>query len=391
MPEGAPTDEIEDLLERLRDSSWSRKADALRATTAKLASGTLGREAEQLLGTSIIEASTDPKWEVRKGVALAVAELRYLSGEIAQQTLDGLSNDSNHWVSQAAARAIVRRRSRAHRANEWALTEDTQNPTLQYIAGRIRKIGLRSMTPASIHNLAMEVGEQFYRELAADTAHEIRTLLTPFEGYFTELGRHLDASGTADEKTEYYLAATQARLQQIQMLVDNLHIYSSSAEADFVPVELDIVVRDAISIGSEPVLQDENPVSIKSHVELPNGLIIDGLQERLTRAVANLVSNACQAMPEGGTLTVKGKLAGSGLVELTISDTGHGMTTDMIDQAMERFHTTRRNEGGTGLGLPIAQRIIEHDHGGELSIYSEPNEGSQVIITLPVQHKSEEV
>lgn len=389
MPGGVSAQDIQGLLEGLQHPSWTRKADALRTATARLASGAFDREDEVRLGPPILQAAKDQKWEVRKAAALALAEFRHLPSDAAHQTLNELACDSNRWVSQAAARAIHRVRSRSHRAKEWALTEDTQDPTLQYIFTRIREIGLRSMTPAQIYDLAMEIAEQSYRESAADTAHEIRTLLTPLEGYMAELGRHLAACGAVDATAEHYLTTAFARLQQIQLLVENLQIYSSPANADFAPVDLASLVREAVAIGSEQVLQDAKPPAVKQDIDTPEGLIIDALRERLIRAITNLVANAYQAMSEGGTLTVRAKLVGTDFVELTVSDTGQGMSAEMIEQARERFRTTRRDEGGTGLGLPIAERIIEHDHRGEMSIDSAPGQGTRVIVTLPVRRELE--
>lgn len=389
MPSGVPADGIDDVLDGLGDPSWSRKAEALRTATARLATGDLNAAQEARLAPPIIEASRDPKWEVRKAVALALAECRHFESTLVQRVLDELARDSNRWVSQAADRGSRRVRSREQRGREWALTENTQDPTLQHIAARIREIGLRSMTPARIYDLAMEIGEQSYRELAADTAHEIRTLLTPFEGWLAELRRHLAARGLSDDTSERYLEAALARLEQIQLLTENLRVYSSPSEDDFGPVEVAAVVRDAVVIGSECVGEATTSPTIERIVDVPAGLIIDGLRERLMRAIANLVANACQAMPDGGTLTVRARLAGGGRIELTVADIGRGMSAEMIDEARVRFRTTRRDEGGTGLGLPIAERIVVHDHRGDLSIDSAIGKGTTVTITLPVRRRSD--
>lgn len=390
MPGGASADEIEGILEGLGDPTWSRKADALRTATARLAGGDLDAAAEARLARAIIEATKDPKWEVRKAAALALAECRHFDSTSVQRVLQELAGDSNRWVSQAADRATRRVRSREQRAREWTLTGDTQDPTLQHLATRIREIGLRSMTPARIYDLAMEIGEQSYRELAADTAHEIRTLLTPFEGYLAELRRHLAARGAADDTSERYLGAALARLQQIQLLTDNLRVYSAPSEADFGPVDIAAVVRDAVTIGSERVGEESKSLTIARVIDVPAGLILDALRDRLMRAIANLVANACQAMPDGGTLTVRARLVGSDRVELTVTDTGRGMSAEMIEQARVRFRTTRRDEGGTGLGLPIAERIVVHDHRGELSIDSAVGKGTTVTVVLPLRRESDE-
>jgi signal transduction histidine kinase len=371
-------DDVDALLEGLADASWTRKAEALRSAVALLAGGRLDREAEARLAPALVAATRDPKWEVRKGAALALTELRD-RGDAVQRALDELAGDSNRWVSQAAARAVRPLRSRAR---GWALTEDTTDPILAHIVAQIREIGLRSLTPARIYELAMQIAEHSYRELAADTAHEIRTLLTPLEGYLAELGRHLEARSVADATSERYLAIALERLQQLELLVDDLHVYSSPGEPDFAPVDLAAVVRDAVALGSERARAGDRIAG--EAIDVPPGLIVDAVPQRLVRAIANLVANAWQAMPDGGTLSVRARRAGGDRIELVVADTGHGMSAEALAHARERFRSTRRDEGGTGLGLPIAERIVVHDHGGELSIASTPGEGTTVTLLLPV-------
>ena len=140
----------------------------------------------------IVAAARDPKWEVQKAAAVALSELRHADDGLVQSTLEGLARDQQtHYVKEAAERALKRIRSRTQRQKEWKLTEDTRDPTLQHIMTRIREIGLRSMTPARIYDLAMEVSEQSYREVAADTAHEMRNIIAPFEGYLVDLREQL--------------------------------------------------------------------------------------------------------------------------------------------------------------------------------------------------------
>jgi signal transduction histidine kinase len=115
-------------------------------------------------------------------------------------------------------------------------------------------------------------------------------------------------------------------------------------------------------------------------------VVIEAVEERLVRALANLVANAYQAMSAGGALHVRGRAIGGASVEVSVSDTGRGMTAEQVEDAMERFRSTRKDEGGTGLGLPIAERIIVEDHGGELTVESTPGEGTRVIVVLPLRH-----
>jgi len=94
-------------------------------------------------------------------------------------------------------------------------------------------------------------------------------------------------------------------------------------------------------------------------------------------------------MPAGGTLSIAARPVDRS-VELAVRDTGCGMSPEVVEQARLRFRTTRRDQGGTGLGLPIAERIVVGDHGGELLIDSLVGNGTTVTIRLPARQRSSE-
>lgn len=378
---------VEALLDGLEERPWAQKAEALREVTAHLSGGKIDEDRERRLAEGIIAAAADDKWEVRKAAALALGELRYVEG--LDGPLDALSQDSNRWVRQAAERAAKRLRSRAKEAAEWPLSAETQDPTLHHIAERIRQVGLRSLTPARIYDLAVEVGERFYTELAADTSHEMRTLVTPVEGYLIQLQRHLVVGEQIDGRAQRYVALALERLEQIKTLVDDLHTYAAPAPAQFAIVDLAGIARDAIALASEATRQGDGTFAIVHQVNVAEGLTVEAVRDRLVRAVANLIANAYQAMDHGGTLALRAKQTAARVVELMIEDTGRGMTAEQAEDAMARFATTRRDQGGTGLGLPIARRIVEHDHHGELAIESTPGQGTRVIVMLPIRQEQD--
>jgi len=106
---------------------------------------------------------------------------------------------------------------------------------------------------------------------------------------------------------------------------------------------------------------------------------------QMRQALWNLCLNAVEAMPQGGELSVGVRTvtpeSGWPLVEITVEDTGVGITAAELTQVFEPFYTTKPQ--GTGLGLAIAHRIVE-DHGGEMRVQSEPYRGSRFTISLPV-------
>lgn len=383
--------EIDELLAALREPAWDKKTEALRTITAKLAAGDISDQYERVMIPLIVAATRDLKWEVQKAAAVALSELRHADIGLVQSTLEGLARDhQTHYVKEAADRALKRIRSRTQRQKEWKLAEDTRDPTLQHIMTRIREIGLRSMTPARIYDLAMEVSEQAYREVAADTAHEIRNIIAPFEGYLVDLRQQLWDDDGEREDGRALVALALSRLEHVTRLVDDLGVYSAPTAADFSPTNLGSVVREAIAVGADRGEQTGGMEGlVRQVIELPHEIVIDALPGRLLRAITNLVANAYQAMEAGGTLTIRALVMNGDRVQLTIEDTGTGMTPEAVEHARVRFRSTRRAQGGTGLGLPIAIRIIANDHRGELEIDSTPGDGTKITITLPMRQASE--
>lgn len=383
--------EIDWLLTALRDPAWDKKTEALRTITAKLASGEISEQHESAVVPLIVAAARDPKWEVQKAAAIALSELRHADGGLVQSTLEGLARDQQtHYVKEAAERALKRIRSRAQRQKEWKLTEDTRDPTLQHIMTRIREIGLRSMTPARIYNLAMEISEQSYREVAADTAHEMRNIIAPFEGYLVDLREQLSDDVVDRGQERELVALALSRLEHITRLIDDLGVYSAPTAADFSPTNLERLVREAVAVGAD---RGEQAIAleglVRQVIDVPHLIVVDALADRLLRAITNLIANAYQAMEAGGTLTIHAIVMNGDRVRLTIEDTGTGMPPEAVEHARLRFRSTRRAQGGTGLGLPIAVRIIADDHRGEMEIDSTPGIGTKITVMLPMRQAPE--
>lgn len=106
---------------------------------------------------------------------------------------------------------------------------------------------------------------------------------------------------------------------------------------------------------------------------------VDLDRDQFEQALLNLLLNAEQAMPDGGTLTLIGRVDGP-WVGLDVIDTGCGMTADVLANLFQPFHTTKKT--GTGLGLPTARKVIVA-HGGTLDVQSEPGRGTKFTIRLP--------
>jgi signal transduction histidine kinase len=141
------------------------------------------------------------------------------------------------------------------------------------------------------------------------------------------------------------------------------------------PVLLEELARENLKLF-EGQLQKAG-VSWKLDLD-PNPRPVHADTEQIGRALRNLVLNAIDAMPEGGTLTVRTRVLEKG-VRLEVSDTGHGLTPEECARIFTPYYTTKTH--GTGLGLAIVQSVVS-DHKGRISVESEPGKGTTFHIEL---------
>ncbi|MEM6801568.1 MAG: ATP-binding protein [Bacteroidota bacterium] len=119
---------------------------------------------------------------------------------------------------------------------------------------------------------------------------------------------------------------------------------------------------------------------IKDYGEIP---IVEGFPGKINQVFMNVLTNAIQAMPEGGWIRIKTRKKGK-QVEIRFQDTGSGIPRDIVDKIFEPFFTTKELGEGTGLGLSISLGILKQ-HGGYIDIETDPGHGTEVILSLPIQ------
>jgi signal transduction histidine kinase len=140
---------------------------------------------------------------------------------------------------------------------------------------------------------------------------------------------------------------------------------------------------DQIVASLRPVLKKTR---IALSVDVPEGIVLDSYPGAYGQVLTNLFLNAVQhAFPDGqkGTITISAKAVERDDVEISIADSGMGMSSDVLRQAFDPFFTTRRGAGGTGLGLHIAYNLVSQQLGGKLALESKPGHGTILRMTLP--------
>src|SRR5882757_5977950 len=221
--------------------------------------------------------------------------------------------------------------------------------------------------------------------MAAGLAHEIRNPLGSIKGAAQYLVEPMGAQG-ADHSTKEFLDIIVEEVNRLNKIVSQFLDYARPYRGDQTQLDVNDVVRKTLHL-----LEKEEGVV---PVEITNNLV-EGLPpvradaEQLRQVFLNLAINALQAMPGGGRLQVSTSLrrstrrgAAAAFLEVRFRDTGTGIPAGDGRNLFIPFFTTK--EKGTGLGLPISQRIIEN-HGGTIEWRSQPGAGATFTVLLPVE------
>jgi signal transduction histidine kinase len=175
-------------------------------------------------------------------------------------------------------------------------------------------------------------------------------------------------------------ATLRAELENLKTIVTRFSDFAKMASPQLEPVDLNESVRSVVKLF-EPQFGAVGRPQINPELYLDEKLTrLQADPVLLRRALENLVLNSLDAMPAGGTLTVRTSQR-NGAVRLEISDTGAGLTAEECARLFTPYYTSKQH--GTGLGLAIVQSVVS-DHGGTIAVESAPGAGSTFHIELPV-------
>ena len=221
-------------------------------------------------------------------------------------------------------------------------------------------------------------------ELAAGLAHEIKNPLTSLLTF----SRHLSRRFEDPDFRQKFQSVVPRELERINTIVERLLELARPARLTFKPLRLPALLERVLELYGDRLEAQSVRVVRDWRKDVP-AVWVD--QEALYRALVNLVANALDAMPRGGSLTLRvawsdaetlgGARLGTRRVAVEVEDSGTGIEPADLDRVFNPFFSTK--EGGTGLGLALTQKIVE-DHGGSIDVRSAPGAGALFRIVLPL-------
>ena len=221
-------------------------------------------------------------------------------------------------------------------------------------------------------------------KLVASCVHEINN---PIQGLLTfshlmtdtlaESGPSPEALGPFKE----YLTLMSNELERCGSIVSGLLSFSRESTMAYKPVDMNRILETVIMLTRHKMKLQE--ITLETDLS-PETLSINGDTNHLQQCFLNLIFNAIEAMPKGGTLSIRSRLEKSDHnARVTFEDTGDGIADNDLDHIFDPFFTTKNSGEGTGLGLSIVYGVVKN-HGGSIAVDSEPGKGTRFTLRFPV-------
>lgn len=210
-------------------------------------------------------------------------------------------------------------------------------------------------------------------QMVTTVSHEIRTPLSLIGGF----ARQVQKEPGLSDKARHKLGIIVEEVARLESLLVELNDLSRPQQYTWTEVDLGEVAAGAAELMAPELARQGLALVSEIAPDLP---LVAADRNRLRQVLINLLQNAAQASRPGDRLRLRLGRSDSGSLFLEVADQGEGMSPEQLSQVFQLFYTTKPR--GTGLGLPVARRIVE-EHGGSLDLTSAPGQGTTARIVLP--------
>ena len=215
--------------------------------------------------------------------------------------------------------------------------------------------------------------------LTSQIAHELNN---PIYGIMNTL-ELLKTEIPPESKRRRILDLSLSEIQRLSEMLRNMLSFSKPEEEKRRPIKIDELIEGILLVMEKQMRESNIQVEISFNPDIPE---IMASTNQMRQVMLNILKNAKEAMPKGGTLTVRTSREDNRVL-IHIQDTGMGVPEEIRDKIFEAFFTTKQKVKGVGLGLSVCYGIIK-DHGGDIKVESEEGKGTTFIISLPVEIQS---
>jgi PAS domain S-box-containing protein len=220
-------------------------------------------------------------------------------------------------------------------------------------------------------------------QMASGIAHDINNAISPIALYTDSL---LETEPNLSRRARRYLEISQRAIEDVAHTVARMREFyrRDEVQPELTPVDLGRLVQQVLDLTRArwSDMPHQRGFTIHLRLELsPRLPVVAGIESEVREALTNLIFNALDAMPEGGTLTLRTRVPASGQVEVEVADSGAGMDEDTRRRCLEPFFTTK-GERGTGLGLAMVYGVVQRHH-AQIEIESAPGAGTIVRLRFP--------
>lgn len=368
--------DLSDVLTRLKsnpdDIAWPECRQIVARIAGPLAEGLAGDPFRSLL----FLLAEDPKWEVRKDVADAMA--RIPDNDLAVLTQQLLS-DQHTYVRRAAERSLKERRERIRKSQK-------RKRAVELVMSLYQELEDKHGKSAAMK--ARRLAETLYDTLIAATVHEMRSVLTALK----EDNAQIVERDAADQLDRAFLRRKSLKMADrfifMERLLQDMRNCAQPVSTERIEVGVGDLLTEARSIVSENLkARNINPRQVTLDVSAVSNALVKVSRVHIVNAIINVLQNAYDFLPTNadgpfGQISVTTASKGRH-IHVAIRDFGQGIPADSLEEVRQCLPgRTSRRHTGTGFGLCNARRFLEA-HGGRLMIDSREDEGATVTLVLP--------